>query len=143
MINGGTNNANWGEDVDKAYDQMNSILQRIWTVDDGVMAKTCIILSTLLPTSDRKGMVNRITMNEQYRRLVRDHQDERCIYLADMEPPGEGADYISVNGDYWDDDPKVHPNVSCHPGRNVDCALKLILGRGTQEDGIRILRRHS
>lgn len=109
MINGGTNNANRGDAVDLAYDQMNDILQAIWGHDEA-MKHTCIILSTLLPTTEKLGRINRIPMNNDYRRLVDDHKGERCIYLADMEPTGEGSDYLSVDGPYWSD--PTHPNVS-------------------------------
>lgn len=109
MINGGTNNANRGDFVDLAYDQMNDILQAIWNYDEA-MEKTCIILSTLLPTTNDLGKINRIPMNNDFRRLVDDYKGERCIYLADMEPTGEGSDYLSVDGPYWSD--PTHPNVS-------------------------------
>lgn len=110
MINGGTNNAIRGEFVDEIYDQMDGILQDIWGYDD--MGDTCVILSTLIPTEDSQGAINRITINSAYRRLVNDRSGDKCIYLADMEPTGEGSDFITLDGDYWADSPKVHPNVS-------------------------------
>lgn len=114
MINAGTNNANRGESADIAYDEMDDILQAIWNYDEA-MKDTCIILSTLLPTTNANGKINRITMNNQYRKLVDDYKGERCIYLADMEPTGEGSDYISVDGPYWSD--PTHPNVSSDQSR--------------------------
>ena len=109
MINGGTNNAIKGDHVDEMYDQMEGILEDIWGYDD--MENTCVILSTLIPTEDRQGSINRVSINSAYRRLVDDYNGDKCIYLADMEPTGDGKDFISLDGDYWADSPKVHPNV--------------------------------
>lgn len=109
MINAGTNNANGAVDLDKVYDQMESILEDIWDADD--MDETCIILSTLLPTTHPKGQKNRLAINDDYRQLVKDYARKKCIYLADMEPEGELEDFLSVDKPLWADEPKVHPNV--------------------------------
>ena len=95
MINGGTNNANLPKDVDKVYDQMRGILEDIWEADG--MENTCIILSTLLPTSHPTGKKNRLLINDDYRKIVKEYEDKKCIYLADMEPEGKGADFISID----------------------------------------------
>lgn len=89
---------------------MDDILQKIWGYDD--MDETCVILSTLLPTTNENGAKNRIPINEDFRGLVADYKDDKCIYLADMEPEGEGKDFFSLDEDIWSDNPKVHPNVS-------------------------------
>lgn len=109
IINGGTNNANApGEpDLEYIHDEMEGILTDIWDYPDS--ADTCIILSTLLPTTNPNGKVNRIPINEEYRKLVREYEDEKCIYLADMEPEGEGKDFLSVDEPIYAD--PVHPNV--------------------------------
>lgn len=110
MINGGTNNANDNIEVNLAREQMDGILQDIWNYDD--MADTCIILSTLLPTENEVGAVNRIAINGVFRKMVKAYSGDKCIYLADMEPTGDGKDFMSLDGPYWSDNPKVHPNVS-------------------------------
>lgn len=89
---------------------MEEIINEIWGAAD--MADTCVILSTLLVTSHETGAANRGTINDQYRDLVRNYKDDKCIYLADMEPEGEGQSFISLDDDIWSDDPKIHPNVS-------------------------------
>ncbi|KAM0330967.1 hypothetical protein ACHAQA_003924 [Verticillium albo-atrum] len=114
IINGGTNNANGNRDVNLAYQQMEDIVNDIWNYND--MSNTCVMLSTLLPTDSAQGRVNRISINQAYRNLVRDKSGAgKCIYLADMEPSGPGADFLSLNGNYWADfNPKIHPNNEGH-----------------------------
>lgn len=129
IINGGTNNANWGEDVDLAYQQMEDIILDIWKN----MEDACIILSTLIATEAANGAINRIIINNDYRRLVRAYNGEKCIFLADMEPNGEGGeghDFISLDGPYWADSPKVHPNVSFYLARNRCDKLTDLTERG-------------
>jgi hypothetical protein len=118
IINAGTNNANGGVDVDKAGAIMEGMLNDIWNYEG--MANTCVILSTLLPTTHRVGVLHRITINGQFRKLVTDYNRDhpgKSINLADMEPTGVGQTFFDINGPYWDDNPKVHPNVSATLGK--------------------------
>lgn len=117
IINGGTNNANAEEEPDRQYihDEMNGILTDVW--NHPATADTCIILSTLLPTTHPNGAPHRIAINDEYRKLVQELENDKCIYLADMEPEGEGEDFLSTDRDIWADDPKVHPNVSLPANR--------------------------
>lgn len=110
IINGGTNNANHDIDVDRAGEHMEAILDDIWGAQH--MSDTCVILSTLLPTTDPAGARNRISINAQFRNLVKKRADKKCIRLADMEPLGPGRDFLSVNGPFWSD--AVHPNNEGH-----------------------------
>lgn len=110
IINGGSTNANEDKDIDQSYQQMEDILNDIWGYDD--MSDTCIILSTLIPTDYEQGIVNRIAINKAYRKLVQDKKSSKCIYLADMEPSNSSSDFLNIDGPYWFDDPKIHPNVS-------------------------------
>lgn len=131
IINGGTNNANRNLDVDTAGEKMEAILNKIWSEPD--MAETCVILSTLLPTTHEKGQLTRPTINQQYRNLVNKWNKEKCIWLADMEPNHEGRDFLGINElvwavriqylpvfnspsmlTYYQDDPKIHPNDEGH-----------------------------
>lgn len=93
---------------------MNDILEDVWSYDD--MADTYVILSMVIPTEDAQGAINRIPINSAYRELVKDRGGDKCIYLADMEPTGEGKNFITLERDYWADSPRVHPNVS---GSNI------------------------
>lgn len=92
---------------------MGSIVDRIWGYDG--MSDTCVIVSTLLPTNHGEGRINRISMNQAYRNVVRDKaNDGKCIYLADMEPPGEGSGFLGLDQPVWMDGETIHihPNVS-------------------------------
>lgn len=97
---------------------MNDLLNTIWGADG--MANTCVMLSTILDTTDSTGRVTRITINAKYRELVKQRSDEgKCIYLADMDPEGAGHGWIT-----WDDyDPSetvhIHPGVSSKNPHNM------------------------
>lgn len=110
IINGGTNDAIRNIEPNNSGDRMNDILNDIWGADG--MADTCVMLSTLLDTTDATGRIIRITINGKYRELVEKRAGEgKCIYLADMDPPGIGGGWIT-----WDDYTSgetvhVHPNV--------------------------------
>lgn len=113
IINVGTNNANNNRDVPQAEELMGGIFDAIW--NESGMRDTCIILSTLLPTSAREGTINRISINQGYRNLVRTRFGEgKCTYIADMEPPGEGSGFLGLNQPVWapNENPVIHPNVS-------------------------------
>ncbi|KAL2205673.1 hypothetical protein CC79DRAFT_1311155 [Sarocladium strictum] len=115
IINVGTNNANGNRDVARAGEMMGDIVDTIWRSSD--MSNTCVILSTLLPTSHREGMINRISINEQYRALVRNRGNAgKCIHLADMEPSGEGSGFLGLNQPIWaaGENPVIHPNDEGH-----------------------------
>ncbi|KAF4854053.1 hypothetical protein CGCSCA4_v001725 [Colletotrichum siamense] len=118
IINGGTNDAVRNIDTGNAYSRMNDILNDIWNSED--MGESCVILSTLLDTSDPTGTVQRITINNQYRTLVNDRKgDGKCIVLADMDPE-EGSQHGWIDAwenwrDYTDnEDPHTHPNDEGH-----------------------------
>lgn len=95
---------------------MNAILNEIWGSPD--MSQTCIILSTLLPTNHPTGRNTRISMNNDYRKLVQDRgvRDAKCIFIADMEPEGAGKNFMGINEPVWAADEVggtlIHPNVS-------------------------------
>ncbi|KPM46037.1 hypothetical protein AK830_g415 [Neonectria ditissima] len=113
IINAGTNDAIQNDDPSGAGNRMNDILNGIWGAEG--MGDTCVMLSIILDTTDKTGRVNRLTINNRYRSVVTDRAKEgKCIYLADMDPPGSGGGWIT-----WDDyDPKettkVHPNDEGH-----------------------------
>ncbi|MBE3047575.1 hypothetical protein IMZ48_34690 [Candidatus Bathyarchaeota archaeon] len=108
------------KDLDKVYDQMKGILEDIWEAED--MESTCIFLSTLLPTTNPTGKKNRPAINEDFRKLVNEYKDKKCIYLADMEPEGEGADFISTDKPCMNMNPPPF-NVSC--SNVLTCSLRL------------------
>ncbi|KAJ3941997.1 uncharacterized protein N0V96_007482 [Colletotrichum fioriniae] len=121
IINGGTNDAVRTIDPAGIYHRMDDMLNDIWNSED--MGNACIMLSTLLDTSDEAGAVNRIFINQEYRRLVNDREaDGRCIVLADMDPP-EGPQHGWIQAkdakpewaDYKpDENPHTHPNDEGH-----------------------------
>lgn len=146
IINGGTNNANLEDEPDRQYihDEMDGILTDIWNRPE--TADTCIILSTLLPTTHEFGARHRIPINEEYRKLVQEHEDDKCIYLADMEPEGEGKDFLSTEEDIWSDE--IHPNVSLPASMASEVVEGHLLSpfraeRGAQANGLRVLRGDS
>ena len=92
---------------------MASIVEKIWGTDG--MGETCVIVSTLLATNHGQGRINRISMNQAYRNVVRDKSnDGKCIYLADMEPAGEGSNFLGLSEPVWmaGETIHIHPNVS-------------------------------
>lgn len=107
----GTNDANGAVDVDKAGDRLDDILELAWSSVN--MAKTCFIISTLLPTTHSTGMLYRTNINRQFRALVSTRRAEgRCIYLADMDPNDDGYGYITKADMKEGENPSIHPNVS-------------------------------
>jgi lysophospholipase L1-like esterase len=112
VINGGTNDADYPVDPSTAGERMRDILDDIWNTSG--MANTCVMLSTLIPSTDPNGVVNRITINAQYRDLVTELSGSKCIYLADMDPPtGAANGWISTSADMISDG--IHPNVRVDP----------------------------
>lgn len=90
---------------------MNNILNALWNATD--MSDMCIMLSTLIPTTNANGAKNRAAINSQYRSLVTTRSNEgKCIYLADMDLANEKV-WFDFNTDYSaGESPAVHPNVS-------------------------------
>lgn len=112
IINAGTNDAVRNIDTAHAGERLNDMLNDIWGAED--MAGTCVMVSTLLNTTDPTGSVQRVTMNQQYRDLVKTrNQEGKCVYLADMDPPeGVQHGWISTWDDYKEgENPHTHPNV--------------------------------
>ena len=110
IINGGTNDANGPVDPSNAGTRMNNVLNALWEADG--MSGTCIMLSTLIPTTNANGQTYQDTINNQYRALVQQRAAEgKCIYLAEMWP--QGAQWLQFDTDYLaTETPHVHPNVS-------------------------------
>ena len=111
VINCGTNDAQRTIDPGGAGERMRNVLQDIW--GGANMEKTCIMLSTVLPTTNVAGSTNRITINRLYRTLVEQYwKAGKCIYLAEMDPEGSGNGWISLNSDM--DPDGIHPNDQGH-----------------------------
>ncbi|KAH8666554.1 family 3 carbohydrate esterase, partial [Xylariales sp. PMI_506] len=112
IINAGTNDANGAVDPPNAGTRMNNILNTLWNSDG--MSDTCIMLSTLIPTTNANGATYQGTINDQYRSLVTQRAAEgKCIYLADMWPNGE--QWFQFDTDYLaTESPHVHPNDKGH-----------------------------
>lgn len=112
VINGGTNDANGAIAPSQAGERMTNILNEIWNADG--MGNTCIMLSTLIPTTVANGVIYRGTINAQYRMLVDDFAAQgKCIVLADMDPPqGPASGWISTTRDMISDG--IHPNSEGH-----------------------------
>lgn len=106
LINGGTNNANLDIDIGNAGVRIRDILNDIWTAEG--MSDTCVMLSTLLPTSIARGVTNQPLINAQYRSLVSELSNlGRCVYLAEL---ADG--WISIGNDMISDG--IHPNDEGH-----------------------------
>jgi hypothetical protein len=109
IINGGTNDGNFNVDISTIGTRMGNILNALWTAPD--MSKTCLMLSTLLPTENSTGKGNRDAINKQYRELVSTHNKTKCIYLADMDHT-DGRVWFNFDTDYMDGEQfSTHPNV--------------------------------
>lgn len=111
VINCGTNDANRDIDPGGAGERMREVLRKIWGAPD--MDTTCVMLSTVIPTTNSVGRVTRLTINEKYRALVKEYWAAgKCIYIADMDPPGTGNGWISLTADMVSDG--IHPNDQGH-----------------------------
>ncbi|KAF4470857.1 fg-gap repeat domain-containing [Fusarium albosuccineum] len=112
IINAGTNDANTPVDPANAGSRLNNILNALWKADG--MSKTCLIVSTLIPTTNANGAANQDSINDQYRALVKQRAGEgKCIYMADMWPKGE--QWFDFSKDYLaGETPAVHPNDGGH-----------------------------
>ena len=121
IINAGTNDANGNVDPNGAGSRLNDILNDLWAAAG--MADTCIMVSTLIPTTDSTGSVNRLTINQKYRDVVTQRSGEgRCVYLAEME-----LDWWDFNADF---DPSeavhIHPNVRYFSIRGQRSELRFV-----------------
>lgn len=112
VINGGTNDVNLNIDVNNAGSRMRGVLDDIWGAEG--MSNTCVFLSTLLPTTNPTGALNRLQINGQYRNLVSELSGSKCIYLADMDPEDgkAGHGWINLSTDMVSDG--IHPNDQGH-----------------------------
>jgi hypothetical protein len=123
LINAGTNDANRGVDVSNAGQRMERLLDDIWNAPD--MNSTCVFLSTLLPTGDANGRVNRIPINNQYRLLVQKRAGQGdCIFLAEMattQEPLQQNEPFKYPEEFVDE---AHPNVS------QDLPVKTLCSKG-------------
>ncbi|RDW68818.1 putative esterase [Aspergillus mulundensis] len=103
LINAGTNDCNRAIDIPGAGQRMRSLITDLLSAPD--MAKTLIILSTLLPSGNANIAANTPAVNAQYRDLVTAMRSEgRFIVLAEMNADPSFLDYPS---DFSDD---THPN---------------------------------
>ena len=111
IINGGTNDADGNIDIPNAGSRMNDVLNVIWNTAGNENPNACVIVSTLLPTTNSNGIAYGDSINSQYKTLVSQLQGQgKCIYLADMRviDPSTGNTWISVNNDIHSDD-GIHP----------------------------------
>ncbi|KAJ3548060.1 hypothetical protein NM208_g1190 [Fusarium decemcellulare] len=113
IINAGTNDANTPVDPANAGSRLNDILNALWKADG--MSKTCLIVSTLIPTTNTNGAANQGTINDQYRALWFDFSKD---YLAGETPavhPNDGdhakmaAVYYNAINQALDDNRVVEP----------------------------------
>jgi hypothetical protein len=89
---------------------MGTLLDTIWQAKE--MSNTCIILSTLIPSSRDNGKKHNPTINTFYRELADELKSEHCIYLAEMDSPtGDAKGWISADDMQSDG---VHPNNEGH-----------------------------
>lgn len=120
LINAGTNDANNAVDVANAGNRMEKLLNDIWRAPN--MGSTCVFLSTLLPTGNVNGRLNRLPINDQFRVLVKKHAAQgKCIYLAEMattQYPVEDNEPFDYPREFVDE---AHPNVSysCIPSQRL------------------------
>lgn len=112
IINAGTNDGNGNIDLSNVGARMNNVLNALWNADG--MSSTCIMVSTLIPTTNANGAANRGNINNQYRALVKQRAGEgKCVYIADMDPNGQV--WLDLNTEYLaGEEPKVHPNDAGH-----------------------------
>lgn len=88
------------------------------------------MLSTILPTADSSGALNRITANQQYRILTEQlAASGKCIYMADMDPdePNIAHNWIALGADIGGDG--IHPKyetrlILCATSTDTELATK-------------------
>ncbi|KAH7320726.1 hypothetical protein B0I35DRAFT_500940 [Stachybotrys elegans] len=112
IINAGTNDANGNVSPSEAGVRMGKVLDALWGAQD--MANTCIMLSTLIPTTHSTGVKTRPVINDAYRELVKQRASAgKCIYLAEMAPGG--SDWLVIPDDYSSaETTHIHPNDAGH-----------------------------
>ncbi|KAK9590735.1 hypothetical protein V6Z92_003825 [Aspergillus fumigatus] len=109
LINAGTNDCDRNIDPANAGARMRSLIETLIHAPD--MARTLIVLSTLIPSGSTSVEANRPSVNAQYRALVSDMRAGQnvSIVLADMDPPAPspGNNWIKYPDSYADN---KHPN---------------------------------
>ena len=97
---------------------MKKIIEHIHTESDGAT----VILSTLLPQTDKVGNANVQIINERYRQLVKDLKSEdKSIYLAEMN---DGFIKVEDLGDGTHPTHKSYPKMAAVWAHTLDQALK-------------------
>lgn len=110
MINGGTNDADLMIDIPNAGSRMEEVLDVIWNTPDAPNPDACVILSTLLPTSNTQGSVQSPSISKQYADVAALYRAMgKCIYLADLRviDPATGQTWIRLGADIGSDG--IHP----------------------------------
>lgn len=109
LINAGTNDCDRNIDPANAGARMRSLIETLIHAPD--MARTLIVLSTLIPSGSTSVEANRPSVNAQYRALVSNMRAGQnvSIVLADMDPPAPspGNNWIKYPDSYADN---KHPN---------------------------------
>lgn len=114
LINAGTNDCLKNISIPHTGERMRSLINDILKDDDSRNAT--IVLSTLIPSHNKKITANLPKVNRQYRDLVTSMRKEGArVVLADMNPEGEVGDgqlswpkdYIGKGEQKADD---THPN---------------------------------
>ncbi|KAJ5817786.1 hypothetical protein N7447_007794 [Penicillium robsamsonii] len=114
IINAGTNDCRQGVDIPNTGTRMEHMIKNLVGSED--MNDTLIVLSTLIPSTQKLVAAHRDEVNKQYRDLVKSMQQNGVnIVLADMDPPAPNVangwiswpeDFTSENGAVDD----THPN---------------------------------
>ena len=112
LINAGTNDCRLNISISGASDRMRSLIESFLKAKD--TQDTTIVLSTLIPSVQKKTEVNRPDVNRQYRSLANSMQKEGVrIVLADMDPEtDDDNNRLSYPEDYTTDGvaDDTHPN---------------------------------
>ncbi|KAJ5496833.1 hypothetical protein N7463_008820 [Penicillium fimorum] len=116
IINAGTNDCRQEVDIPNVGARMMSLIKYLVGSED--MNDTLIVLSTLIPSTQKLIAAHRGEVNRQYRDLVKSMKGDGVnIVLADMDPPAPDAangwiswpgDFTSENGDVDDTHPNDH-----------------------------------
>ncbi|KKK12395.1 hypothetical protein ARAM_002323 [Aspergillus rambellii] len=114
LIEAGTNDCLLNDDIPKAGERMEELIHALIHATD--MQQTAIVLATLLPSGNENIVKNRLSVNDQYRELVKALRKKNgiSIVLADMDPPPpNGAHgWISYPTDFTagGKTDEIHPN---------------------------------
>ncbi|OOQ82953.1 hypothetical protein PEBR_36732 [Penicillium brasilianum] len=105
LINAGTNDCRLNLNITGAGDRMQEMIEAILKEKD--MEKATIVLSTLIPSSQKEVKAHRDAVNEQYRKLVTEMSKKGTqIRLAEMEKALSWPEDYTVDGKPND----THPN---------------------------------